>query len=202
MWLYRFPYDQHNYPNSTIIISTFTIRKKGFTYLMEISMQEVHIVKAGPERISDAEPLWKALHMHYQDIDSGLPFRSLDQSWILGRIRHEKWLSGIGSFMLFAEYRDKPVGYALLYYRQEETAMWQAPDRVAFLEMLSVLPEARNMGIGTALMNAVCEELYLSNISELVLNVRYLNTDALRFYERWGMIPKSIEMRKSMRITS
>ncbi len=155
---------------------------------MEISIHEVRIVKAGPERIVDVEPLWKALHMYQQNIDSSLPFRSLDQSWTLGRLRHEKWLSEIGSFMLFAEYRDKPVGYAIVHL-QEGMPIYQTPDKVAFLNILSVLPEARNTGIGTALMNAVYEELRLSNIAALALNVICANTDALRFYKRFGLIP-------------
>jgi ribosomal protein S18 acetylase RimI-like enzyme len=164
---------------------------------MEISIHEVRIVKAGPERIGDVEPLWKALYIHHQNIVSDLPFRPLDQSWTRNRLRYEQWLSEIGSFMLFAEYRDKPVGYAIVHL-QEGNMMWQTPDKIASLEMLSVLPEARNMGIGTALMNAVYEELRLSNIAALVLNVICTNTDALRFYERCGLIPRWINMYQSI----
>lgn len=164
---------------------------------MEISIHEVRIVKAGPERIVDVEPLWKAFHMHHQSVDSGLPFRSLDQSWTLARFRHEKWLSEIGAFMLFAEYRDKPVGYAIVHL-QEGRMIWQTPDKVAHLAILSVLPEVRNLGVGTALMNAVYEKLRLSNITALTLEVLCTNTDALRLYERCGLIPRLIEMYQSI----
>ena len=85
---------------------------------MEISSHEIRIVKAGPERIAELEPLWKALHMHYQDIGSFLPLRSIDQSWALGRLKHKEWLSEMGSFILFAEYRDKPVGYAIVHLEE------------------------------------------------------------------------------------
>src|SRR2546421_9448947 len=156
---------------------------------MEISIHEIRIVNAGPERIVDVEPLWKALHMHYQDIGSYFPCRSIDQSWTLGRLAHEKWLSEIGSFFLLAEYRDKLVGYAITCIEEGSGMILQIPNKVAILERLSVLPEARNMGIGTVLMNAVYEELRLSNIAVLTVDVIPTNTDALRFYERHGLVP-------------
>ncbi len=164
---------------------------------MKIPIHEVRIVKAGPERIVDVEPLWKTLHVYYQDSGTRFPLRSLDEAWTLGRLKQEKWLSEVGSFMLLAEYREKPVGYAIIHL-EEGRMMWKTPERVAFLEVLSVLPEARGMGIGTALMNAVYEELRLSNIGELALSVLCTNADTLRFYERCGLVPKLIEMHQSI----
>ena len=76
--------------------------------------------------------------------------------------------------------------------------LFQIPDKVASLKFLSVLPEARNMGIGTALMNAMYEELRLSNITALTLDVLCTNTDALRFYERCGLLPRFINMYQSI----
>jgi len=96
--------------------------------------------------------------------------------------------------MLFAEYRDKPVGYAIVHLEEGRAILFQTPDKVAYLEILSVLPEARNMGIGRALMNAVYEELRLSNIAALALDVICTNTDALRFYKRFGLMPWFIGM--------
>lgn len=162
---------------------------KGFAYLMGISTYEVRIVKAGPERIEELESLWKALHMHYQDIGSCFPCLSIDQSWAIARIRHKELLSEMVSFMLFAEYRDMPVGYAIVHVKEVKAVLLQIPDKVASLEYLSVLPEAQNMGIGTALMNTVYEELCLSNITALTLDVICTNKDALRFYERFGFTP-------------
>src|SRR5260370_35087988 len=82
---------------------------------MKIPIHEVRIVKAGPERIVDVEPLGKTLHVYYQDSGTRFPLRSLDEAWTLGRLKQEKWLSEVGSFMLLAEYREKPGGYAIVH---------------------------------------------------------------------------------------
>jgi ribosomal protein S18 acetylase RimI-like enzyme len=60
---------------------------------------------------------------------------------------------------------------------------------MAELETLSVLPESRGAGVGTALMAAVHELARELGAGEVMLYVMDGNEDALRFYERYGMRP-------------
>ncbi|HEY4035236.1 MAG TPA: GNAT family N-acetyltransferase [Ktedonobacteraceae bacterium] len=158
-------------------------------------MHDIHIIKAGAERIADLEPFVEALHVHYEMIASPLlgPRRSFEQVWNICRHKYETWLSQKGSFLLFALQKDKPVGCAIIYLA-DGSIKWQTAESVAFLELLTVLPQVRNRGIGTALMDALYEELRLSGIGHLTLQVISTNTDAFRFYERFGLVPKLIEM--------
>lgn len=60
-------------------------------------------------------------------------------------------------------------------------------DRIADVQTLSVLPEAREQRVGTRLMDAVEDELRRRGIRELRLLVLSGNDAATRFYERRGM---------------
>ena len=62
------------------------------------------------------------------------------------------------------------------------------------IETLSVLPEFRRAGLGTALMEAVYSELEKEGVQEISLEVVATNADALRFYERHGFFQKIIHL--------
>jgi ribosomal protein S18 acetylase RimI-like enzyme len=158
-------------------------------------MPDIHIIKAGSERIADLEPFVEALHIDYEMIASPLlgPRRSFEQVWNICCPRFETWLSQRGSFLLFALQKGKPVGCAIVQLA-DGPVIWQTAERIAVLELLLVLPQVRNRGIGTALMSALYKELRLSGIDHLTLQVLSTNVDAFRFYERFGLVPKFVEM--------
>ncbi len=161
---------------------------------MQSSSEEIQIVCAGQERIADLEPLWKALHTHHESVAPHLgAVRTAEESWTRRRTQYETLLSKPGSFVLIAERGRKPLGYALVHLI-EGSATWQTADTIADLETLSVLPEARHAGIGTALMDAVFAKLHQADIHELSVSVVSTNKDALRFYERYGLVPKMLTL--------
>ena len=152
----------------------------------------IRVTLAGPGRIDDLEPLWKALHDHHAIGASQLagvtPFRSPSESWARRRASYEAWLQEPHAFALIAEHDGEPVGYAFVRVRGGET-MLATSDRVGSLETLSVLPHARRRGIGGVLVDEVHRELGRLGVRELTVDVMATNTDAARFYERRGMIP-------------
>lgn len=159
---------------------------------MSSRSDELHILRAGADRIAALEPLWKALHKHHATVAPQLgPVRSPEASWERRRLRYQRLLNQPDSFVLIAEQAKRAVGYALVAVHGGSDT-WQTPDQVAELETLSVLPEARGVGIGSALVHAVYEELRQARITEITVNVIASNKDALRFYERLGLIPKII----------
>ena len=64
--------------------------------------------------------------------------------------------------------------------------------RYAELYSLSVAPEARGGGVGTALMDALDERLTELGIADLSIAVMAGNEDALRFYRRRGLVPVEV----------
>lgn len=165
---------------------------------MSSRLDELHILRAGSERIAALEPLWKALHKHHATVAPQLgPVRSPEESWERRRSRYQSLLNQPGSFVLIAEQAKRAVGYALVTVH-EGSETWQTSDQVAEIETLSVLPEARGVGIGSALMHAVYAELEQAGITEITVNVIASNKDALRFYERYGLIPKTIMFQGSI----
>lgn len=158
-------------------------------------MSHVRIVRAGPERIPDLEPLWIALCAHHASVAPQLgPLRPPADSWRRRRANYERWLREPDAFALIAEDPSGPVGYALVHFR-DGSETWQTADRVAELESLSVLPSARTRGIGTALLDAVRAELRRLSAAELWLSAVTTNTGAMRFYEKHAFMPVTAALR-------
>jgi ribosomal protein S18 acetylase RimI-like enzyme len=153
-----------------------------------------NIVRAGRDRINDLEPLWKELHVHHAAITPHFgPARSPEESWLRRKANYESWFEDPGTFILIAEKESHPVGYALVRFI-EGSETWRTSERVAEIETLSVLPEFRGSGLGTALMEAVYSELEKEGVQEISLAVVATNTDALRFYERHGFYQRIIHL--------
>lgn len=57
---------------------------------------------------------------------------------------------------------------------------------LAELETLSVLPEHRGGGVGTALLESVWERLAEIGVEDLAITAAKTNADSHRFYERHG----------------
>jgi ribosomal protein S18 acetylase RimI-like enzyme len=150
---------------------------------------DIEIVRGGPERLDDLEPLWLTLHDHHRSIAGHLaelaPFRTGPESWVPRRARYERVLAEKDTFLLFAERDGRPVGCALVVLTGTEATL-RLGERVAELDTISILPEERGRGLGTRLLEAVYEELRRRGITELSLAVMTGNDDAVRFYERHG----------------
>jgi GNAT superfamily N-acetyltransferase len=155
----------------------------------------MRIVRAGVERIDDLQPLWESLHEHHATIAPHLeelgPVRRPDQSWAVRRELYEDWLAEPDAFVLLAEQDREPIGYALVHLRGPEET-WQTGDRIGVLETLTVLPDERGRGVGTALFERIYEELRHLGVTELQVAVIWKNAAALRFYERHGLLPFTV----------
>lgn len=141
------------------------------------------------------EPLWNALREHHTALAPTLDSpRPREESWARRRAQYETWLAEPGSFILIAEQAGTLVGYAMVRLRSASPT-WSSSERAGEIETLSVLPEARGQGVGTALLDAVRERLEPLGLGELSLHVIAGNDDATRFYERHGFSPFATWMR-------
>ena len=155
-------------------------------------VDEVTIARGGAERIPQLEPLWESLHHHHAAVAPHLaalgPLRTPQESWLVRRGLYEEWLAEPDAFVCVAEAGGEPVGYALVHMRAPEET-WATGDRIAELESLAVLPEYRGRGVGRALVDAVFEELRRLDVTHWAVGVVASNADAIRFYERLGLLP-------------
>ncbi|MEZ5075422.1 MAG: GNAT family N-acetyltransferase [Solirubrobacterales bacterium] len=155
---------------------------------------EVEIAEVGAERLDDIERLWCDMHEHdaavggVRDI---APFRAAGDAWRRGRGRFESWMAAGTGRLLIAERDGSPVGFAFFRTCAGDPG-FATGERMAELVALSVEPELRRWGVGSLLMEAVEDRLSAAGIDHIALNVVSGNDDALRFYERWGILPSHV----------
>jgi ribosomal protein S18 acetylase RimI-like enzyme len=149
------------------------------------------IRRVGLEQLTRLRPLWESLHEHHVRVAPHLeqlgPVRSAAQSWRVRSALYRQWLAEPDAFALLAEADGVAVGYALVHMRGEEES-WRTGARIAELETLAVMPRYRGRGIGTALIGAVHAELRRIGVAQLGVSVIATNRDAIRFYERLGLL--------------
>lgn len=137
------------------------------------------------------KPLWDALQRHHSKVTPNLggstPKRELADSWRRWRAKYESWLRDPDTFFVIAEVEDLPIGYAFVTIGPGY-AGWQTGDRLAKLETISVLPEHRGNGVGTALLEFVWGHLVEMGVEDLSITVAKTNVDSHRFYERHGFV--------------
>jgi ribosomal protein S18 acetylase RimI-like enzyme len=157
------------------------------------------ISRAGLEALDRLRPLWLALHHHHQAVGGERlgPYVDDDTSWTARRALYEEFLSA-GGFAMLAERDGALEGYAMVAIKSSaETEFddtWQSGDRVAEIETLVVLPEARGAGLGSALLDAVDAELAALGIEDALIAAFVTNVDAIRLYEKRGFRPASLYM--------
>jgi ribosomal protein S18 acetylase RimI-like enzyme len=161
--------------------------------------EDLVIVRGGPERIPDLEPLWLALRDHHHSVTADWgPVHDDTTSWDRRRRAYERWLREPDAFVLVAEQDGRAVGYALVRV-SGPSPTWAGLERSGEIETLSVLPGARGRGIGAALLEAVDAELDRIGVAETVLTVVEPNVGARRFYERLGFETLFLTMRRRRR---
>jgi GNAT superfamily N-acetyltransferase len=152
-------------------------------------VSEARIVEAGVERVPELEPLWAALHDHHGSVAEAVaPTRELADSWERRRAQYERWLAADDARLLIAERGGTAIGYAVVRI-EPGPATWDVGERVAELETLAVLAEARGAGVGRLLVAAARELARSAGAPRMAVAVAHANADALRFYAREGFAP-------------
>ena len=152
---------------------------------------EVEIVDAGPERLDDVASLWRAMHEHNAEVAGDaravVPFRTSGDSWRRQRAQYERWMRAGDAWLLIDELQGNPVAFAFFRIREGDWS-FDTEERIGELEALSVEPELRRWGIGSLLMEQVERRLNAEGVGFIGLAVIAGNEEALRLYERWGMV--------------
>lgn len=156
---------------------------------------EVEIIEAGKERLDDIESLWRDMHDYHAEVvgeaRNVAPFRPSEDSWHRRRGEFEEWMRAGEGWLLIAERDGSPVGFAFFRVCEGDLS-FETDERIGELEALSVEPELRRWGVGSLLMEGVEQRLTSAGIGFIGLAVVFGNADALRFYERWGIVPSEV----------
>jgi GNAT superfamily N-acetyltransferase len=159
----------------------------------------VVVVEAGPDRIAEVEPLWRALYEHHSEISPGMSgVRAFEETWSRRRRQYEEWLAGDDAALLLAEKDGRAVGYAAVTVGPGP-ATWDIGERVAELETLAVLADERGGGVGAALLDAAREWARARGAEAIGVGFAHTNEGARRFYEREGFAPFYVEMLLDLR---
>lgn len=156
---------------------------------------DVEIIEVGKERLDDIGLLWRDMHdYHAKVVDEArnvAPFRLSEDSWQRRRGEFEDWMRAGEGRLLIAERDGSPVGFAFFRVCEGDLS-FETGERIGELEALSVDPELRRWGVGSLLMEGVEQRLTAAGIEFIGLAVVSGNADALRFYERWGIVPSQV----------
>jgi ribosomal protein S18 acetylase RimI-like enzyme len=140
---------------------------------------------------SPVRELWLTVHhRHVESMPHLAPYVDDDTSWAARRRLYERLLAKPGTVLLLARASGRPVGYGLAHVTDvagtwiDDT--WVTAAQVGEIESVGVLPEFRNRGIGTALMDRLEAEMRADGVHDLMLGVLAGNDAAIRLYERRG----------------
>lgn len=122
----------------------------------------------------------------YNDVD---PF---ERRYFEFLIHDEKTLA------LVCENEGRPVGFCVVSLREPSENPLLKARKVAFVEDLCVDEQCRKMGIGKALMAEVQQRAKAKGAAAMELTVWAFNENAVKFYEKLGMSPRSITMEKPL----
>jgi ribosomal protein S18 acetylase RimI-like enzyme len=152
------------------------------------------IVKGSASDLDSLEPLWVAVHRaHVASMPELAPYVNDAETWAEHRALYAQVFEKPDTVLLLAFDADALIGYALGHVvAVEETWIsdtWRTGPRIAEVETLSVLPEYRGQGIGTALMDALDREIAALGIQDVIVGALAGNEDALRLYRRRGFRP-------------
>jgi ribosomal protein S18 acetylase RimI-like enzyme len=153
---------------------------------------DIEITSGGLADVDALAPLWMAMVEHHRTVVAGrVPVRSAGEAWERRRREYVSWLED-GSGLLFLARReggdklsDKVIGYAMCRLLPSGPTFDLGPVR-GDVESLSVSPQVRGAGVGTALLDAVRAELESRGCRHWSISVAADNADAVRLYERVG----------------
>jgi RimJ/RimL family protein N-acetyltransferase len=142
-----------------------------------------------PTELDQLGPLWNALQEHHVEVTPELGprthARTNEEARRFRLAKYERWLGDPDTFFIVAAVDGEPAGYAFVTIGMPY-ASWDAGERLANLESLSVLPAHRGTGIGAALLDAAWERLAALGVADMQIVTTSTNVGAKRFYERHG----------------
>lgn len=149
------------------------------------------MIRNGEQRdIPRLAAIFRQMHEHHMRIapDSyTMPFEGYFE------LEMRSYLSDEGMTVLVCERDGEAAAYAALRVYDRESA-GRVPLRILYIEHFAVAEEHRRCGLGTELFDAVRELAAEKQCGCIQLGAAAANTEALGFYQKQGMTPRTIKM--------
>ncbi len=135
--------------------------------------------------INDGNSVYELLKIIAKLHKEGRPdvFTNLESKYTLDEVCHR--LSKEDNGVFIAEYQNTVVGYIFCEIIKE------GDGQTLYIDDLCVLPNARKMGVGKALMDYAASYGKSKQCRFLMLNVWEFNQNAVNFYENYGFKTRS-----------
>jgi ribosomal protein S18 acetylase RimI-like enzyme len=150
------------------------------------------IVPLAVDEVDRVELLWKAMVAHHREaVGEVWPVRDAEDAWRRRRSQYLEWVAGEGTMLAAVPAGDPagpPLGYAMLM-PSPVGATWDLGERIGEVESLSVAPEARGRGLGSALLEAARQHFVAAGFEFWSVAVVEENRGAVALYERAGFEP-------------
>jgi ribosomal protein S18 acetylase RimI-like enzyme len=133
------------------------------------------IARGSAADLDALEPLWVAVHhRHAESMPELRPYVTDAETWAASRAMYVELLARPDTVLLLAHADGALVGYGLAHVMEAgETWLadtWVTGRRVGEIESLSVLPDLRGAGIGSALLDGLERALADDGVTDLVLS--------------------------------
>ncbi len=147
--------------------------------------------------INDSErlaELFIELHRYHVEIKPET-FLMPAREWFEDRIR--EILNDNGQTVFVNENDGVINGYAVIIIK-DIASKEKTPRRLCYIDCLAVTRQNRRSGIGTKLLNAVKEFGKENGCTHIQLGVTARNANAVSFYEKMGLVPRTIIMEERL----
>ena len=102
------------------------------------------------------------------------------------------YLTAILAFVAFVN--NEPKGYVVAEIREMPETSRVFEHTMVYVHDISVRPDSQGHGIGKALLDAVKQRGDEKGISLLALDTWTFNEKALRFFQRYGLVPYNVRL--------
>lgn len=152
---------------------------------------ELRLLRGSAADLPSLEPFWVAVHhQHIESMPQLAPYVDDAMTWAHRAMLYRELLNKTGTILLLAEVPGRRVGYGLAHiHKSGDTWIadtWVTGPKIGQIESVSVLPDYRNQGIGTRLLDRLEQELADAGATDLILDTLPGNAAAIRMYERRG----------------
>lgn len=152
----------------------------------------VRIDAGGIDDLDALREAFLALHTHQLRISQVPVIRDPERAWG-ERLKTYRHAFDEGAPILrIAQSGDAVIGYAMAFERAGTDDTFALAPRYGELYTLTVVADRRGEGVGTQLCDAIDEAFAERGIDRLMIATMAANADAIRFYERRGLVPGEV----------
>ena len=149
----------------------------------------VEIARGDARDLASLREPFAALHEHQRAISDVPVIADAERAWAERLATYRRAFSEGEPILRIARAGDRVVGYAMAFEHAGTDDTFALAPRYGELYTLTVVADRRGEGVGTLLCDAVDVALAERGIDRLVIATMARNADAIRFYERRGLVP-------------